>query len=1314
MSMSLSCLLRSALTITLVLSFSANSSMAGDPIPDYTVSRSFTEQSLCDARTSDSTTVTLTGEGTGDLAEQLTVIETLAGDVRTPSIADLEIVADQGGVVESVPARERVTVGVFDERFLIESPPDRVALGPVSDTVHNGGDSYTSIGSDGVDIWAPGDVLEYSYNQLQGDFDVSVRIDSYTHATNQGCWGKYGIMSRQTLDTNSRMCMIANHGPKGVAEGANVGNCEDDTQHTEFFGRRDHLDSTADSMFERQGHADGSPTGILPYLRLTRRGNIMNGWASADSQVENDPTNDTLWTKMVPDFDTADGGDCWFVGFGNGEHASGAPGVAEAAIQTVEFTLVKWDGTGCLQPLPEVAKRITWDVPRSTVTDGLTYSVNNPSGELITVVHDGEVVGESPVAGPPVSYTEETSTQDAGEFKSRPIGETGSGSSVFNDNTGVFTLTAGGEEMWNGGDNMNFLYKRVTGDFVATAEILFRDLQGSEWGKYGLMARQSCHPDSRHEMVAANSSNLFSAGTRHTERTDHLVPNPETNRETYVADSEVVPGSPPLDTPPTSGNPSPATNPDHMMMIRTGSQTTSYVAWDDPANPGEPYHWCLLGSTNHQDRLDDLFVGMAMNAGETADPVSTIEFTIDIQPYTVEPADPVSAVTPIFTQDFNAESDGQPPINAVLGSVNRAGGFIPSVHGGRLRMTQDGVTDSSTTSLWTDPSLEDILETGFVAEFDVTATSTGTPGAGGTFMVAGSASDQLPSFETSTPIGIFDDRRLVEHEGRPPFGLNNNTVHNGGSSYTSTTEAGRDIWAPGDTFEFAYDRVEGDFDVSVRIDDYSHSTNNGCWGKYGIMARQTLDSSSRFCMIANYGPKGVVPEATGNCDEETQVTDFFGRRNHFDQTATPNMFEGTINEEGEPGIFPYVRLVRSGNAISAWISANELVEDEPSNDSNWLEMLRSYDTTDDAPCWYLGFANSDHDSGGTAIQEVEFTVVHWDVTPATCPEITTTPFFGNAGAGLGFGGEVEPGTGNPLRERNACHPIIALEIDTEHDRPADSFHVAGVNNEGSGSPDAPGTYHIGLNTNSSTSSRQINEQLGVAASDLPDLFDSANPVHMKLEYRPNGQILAWANDTMVIDTYIPPLAFGTGLSDPIVGFTGGTGSNTQTLEFDNLTISADPPTPKGACCDAGACTDDVIQADCEAGGGTYQGDGTTCAESDDDAGVVCPVGTVFRRADCDQSGKVDFNDAIFHLRFLFLGENEEIVESCKDACDSDDSGADDFTDDINTLKVLFLGQGDIPEPGPLQDETHPCGLDPTLETPDELTCDTYTAAVDCP
>jgi len=108
--------------------------------------------------------------------------------------------------------------------------------------------------------------------------------------------------------------------------------------------------------------------------------------------------------------------------------------------------------------------------------------------------------------------------------------------------------------------------------------------------------------------------------------------------------------------------------------------------------------------------------------------------------------------------------------------------------------------------------------------------------------------------------------------------------------------------------------------------------------------------------------------------------------------------------------------------------------------------------------------------------------------------------------------------------------------------------------------------------------------------------------------------------------------------------------------------------------------------------------------------VPGPIGTPFRRGDCDQSGKVDFNDAIVHLEFLFLGNNGDLVEPCRDACDSNDSGDDDFSDDINTLEFLFLGSFVIPAPG-----VDVCGIDPTEGTAGDVrTCDTYTPGIACP
>ena len=168
------------------------------------------------------------------------------------------------------------------------------------------------------------------------------------------------------------------------------------------------------------------------------------------------------------------------------------------------------------------------------------------------------------------------------------------------------------------------------------------------------------------------------------------------------------------------------------------------------------------------------------------------------------------------------------------------------------------------------------------------------------------------------------------------------------------------------------------------------------------------------------------------------------------------------------------------------------------------------------------------------------------------------------------------------------------------------------------------------------------------------------------------------------------------------GYTGVTASVVVTIS-DN-----DSGAPTGSCCLGDESCADVTEAECLDMEGSFQGSGVACDEAD----CSIPSGPVFRRGDCDQSGKLDFNDAIFHLRFLFLGENEAVVNSCRDACDSDDSGDDDFTDDINSLEFLFLGQGAIPVPGPLQDESHPCGEDPSTE--DEATCVSYTPTIACP
>ena len=82
----------------------------------------------------------------------------------------------------------------------------------------------------------------------------------------------------------------------------------------------------------------------------------------------------------------------------------------------------------------------------------------------------------------------------------------------------------------------------------------------------------------------------------------------------------------------------------------------------------------------------------------------------------------------------------------------------------------------------------------------------------------------------------------------------------------------------------------------------------------------------------------------------------------------------------------------------------------------------------------------------------------------------------------------------------------------------------------------------------------------------------------------------------------------------------------------------------------------------------------------------------FIRGDCDNSGEVDFTDAIRGLEFLLLG-GESL--DCTAACDANFDRGFDFTDAIDTLKFIFLGTEPPPLPWP------ECGGG---EVPDGLEC----------
>ena len=1260
MSVQLTSILRLALFLGLLLALSVSSSLAGD---GYTVSRSFGEgKTLCEGE-DDGVEVTLQGSGSGANTDVLTVVENL---VAPGAVLDLlEIVPGQGGVIGTVfETSNREAVGVFDDRILIEHA-GRESNGTNNGTVHNGGDSYTITAETGRDIWAPGDTMEYVYNKFEGDFDVSIRVDDVRHSTGVGCWGKWGIHARQTLESNSRMVQISNHGPKGVIPGA-TGSCSGAPgQCAQFFARTNHLDSSngGPNMFEDPPVTNDAADDICfaTYLRLKRVGDIISGWVSDDPDVETDPTDEDLWTRTGQNYNTGDGGPCWYVGFANHDHETEG-----TQVQEIDFSLVKWDGTDCLGESAIIGKNITWsDVTRSQVSSGLTYGLismqtEEPYGTVgVPVSGTVDDAGTSPVQGP--DFVDSTEVRQVGDLQMRATGSTGAGTGSFDGS--VYSITGSGDDIWNGGDHMNFMYQAVTGDFDAIMFVNALDMSpGGPYGKYGLMARETCHQDSRYDLVGNNQ--IASQGNRHTIRNRHRPENDSTGANFRGVVDEELPGAP-------EGEP--FADADFYRLIRTGSQISSYMAYEDPEEFMTPFHWSYVGSRNVEGRSDLYHLGMAMTSWRSPN-FNTAEFTLDVQSYSPEIVDPPMDGSLLFERNFDTEPEGKLPLEGFVG-VRPADSFQPEVTGGRLKMTDETMEDGASAVWYEDESFADILDTGFVAEWDVAITKSDTAetaGEGGMFVVIASGGDLVEAGACAdTESGIIETLdSFGEVVGEDFGGENITTVDNGGTPedfsddvYTNVASTAGEIWQNCDDFSFDYTTMTGDFDIAIEL--ISQTSDEGTeWGKQGIMARETLERDSRFALIHDVEPPDHPAHATfratsagsDGCDDTAEF-------------ATPLT---------DP---PFLRLTRRGNVFQTWVSDLAGLGSgtlNPYNDCNW-QAGHSQDIVDCSSDMYVGVINEDDGQRGPNV----LTLVYRILSPggdfadtSYLTELVGYPRemgFGHIDHGVNDGTEGSiPTTG--LRAQTEARPMLAVEIDT---RVSPDEEGGGKAIEGSGAPENPGKYHIGVNVGAHSHSRQHNEQYGVDADDLPNVFDPMNPVHMKLEYSPNGEVKVFASaaddpetEIQVIDTYIPPLSFGANFSDPILGFVASTiVGGTQTLEFDNLKIS-------------------------RLGGS----DG----------------GTGFRRGDCDQSGKVDFNDAIFHLRFLFLGENEDIVNACKDACDSDDSGADDFTDDINILKVLFLGQGSIPEPGPFPDESHPCGSDPTLEEPEELTCESYEAAIECP
>jgi hypothetical protein len=1258
----------------------------------YSMVRSFDNEDPQFCVGIDEVAVRVKGSGPGDGGDLLDVTERVGG-TNLGTAAGLNFAVtniSNGGTVtdQFIPDRTEPVITTLTTRAYVGGADCGMASA-TTDTSGGALNAFTSVSTSGGDIWDGGDSFEFQYSDITGDFDIAIEMTGYAHASNAGRWGKFGLMARQDLTINSRYTHAQMHGPQN-----------DDAAR--MAGRVTH--TVSNSLFETT-----FDNGIPPrprFTRLTRRGNVIQGWASQNAGLGDgtlNPYNDGNWVAGRAEDWGAGAPATILVGFANSEHNDqGCPA------QTIDFRLLPAADV----PEPLAAKVITWnDIPRSTVTDpGLTYEVSQVGSAQVPTNYSGKAANEAITSGVTgMTLLPSTNSGPVGIFDdSKDIGFPQAAGSI-SEAGGVYTQFGAGLDIWDGGDDFNFAYQHVTGDFVATARVVSRSTNdaGQRWGRHGLMARYTCHRNSKYSgiftliptAVGANEQDL----PRFQYRVNHL--DNGTNREQYQVNDGTFMDEGRLPT--------------WHRLVRQGRVLYGFLA-EDANDDDQPDEWKLVGSDTVGNRPDELLVGLVLQGRQPAGA------TVMWDNVTIEP---------LITDDFSCTTNGEllsDEYTAADGSVPAgtriaaAGFFSPQVVNNRLRLTQQGLNDAA-VAVWYPVTAS--AENGFIAEFDAYMSHTGLPGDanpadGMTFaVIQGTEASLLPPCPAPTGLPMISELPSSVLVGTDSTCGASSTTDDGGGAYTLVGATGKDIWEGGDDFIFRYTEVTGDFDIAVEVTSYTHATNTGRWGKFGLMARQTdgtpaTERTAKYAFIQAHGP----------VNDDTVS---FARRVTHNVAAPCNEIRDGLG--GLPPRPRFLRLTRRGNIFQGWASNDPGLADgsaDPGKDCNWQGGILD-DWGAAAPASVLvGYANSEHGDVNCGPQTIKIRLL--SINPAGGAHVTLR---GGGGGALGY-------DGGSIVAMTEGHPSFSVEMDN---------WVGGgepANEPGDGgSTGNDGAYHFGLNVNGSVASIQTNVDFGVPTSSLPAIFaempGGAMGVHVEVQYASNGQIdvFATSNDgstprTHVLSTNIPAI------SGPfLVGFTGGTGGANATQEVDNLVVT-------GACCEA---TDNVtITGPENAHTGTEVDLGTVVGGADngtasyswsitagtatfvgatneasatittDTVGLVTvqvvyddgacegvdatdtitidfePLGGTQKPGDMNQDGLFNLSDPIATLNFLFVGgdvlpppcgDNTIVHASNLILLDSNNDGAINLSDPVYDLNFLFVGG---PRPVSCADDTCPC------------------------
>jgi hypothetical protein len=414
----------------------------------------------------DEATVTLRGNGAGDPAELVQVVERIEGPVEVSNIS-------HGGTLTpgSAPfacSQAEDLGGVFTSAMDIGAPCFHGSSAQE-------GDSYLVAGG-GADIWNEVDQFQFAFAVLGGDFSLSARIadrpsDGEGEPNVPSRWGKFGLMARQGCAPLSRYTAIFD-----------VTESSDGTDPDSYGLQGRTVHGSPVTSFGSPGFAGGiqHPN----YLRLDREGSRFTGYGSMDG---------VLWVR-VAEHDWGDDAPC--------EVAVGLAVTSHAGCDRITVQFDEIEVAGGATPC---GGDIRWDVERTALNAGLTYTIEARESALTSTarfhgIHPSGVtggprtiaLGAGRTGGPHLNWT-----IDVGRTSPAFL----AGTTAYSEATGVYTLVSSGDDIGDGGDRFHFAFSEVAGDFDFAVEILERTEppEGAfPWGELGLMLRKDCSGTSKH------------------------------------------------------------------------------------------------------------------------------------------------------------------------------------------------------------------------------------------------------------------------------------------------------------------------------------------------------------------------------------------------------------------------------------------------------------------------------------------------------------------------------------------------------------------------------------------------------------------------------------------------------------------------------------------------------------------------------------------------------------------------------------------------------------------------------------------------